>query len=233
MSDETRVVRTFGTLLLVLSIALVSPGRAGANWRVNGGETFVNQSLEVFQASTFKLLVPKQGYEIFCKEMASEGPQTIFALSSEGKGALKFSSCKTLFEGTEQPNCKPVEPIVVGIKANLILHNSLTYVLFSPTAENKFGEKIFALIKTTGLCIPFEEITVRGTMVAECLNGELKTGAKYCESETVTHYLQQASAELFTENPLRLGKEPTVSPVSFDGVVGVRLFSGNQWSGII
>lgn len=207
------------------SIALMAGG-AQANWKVGGAELKANETIAGSSHTEGILLVPAQSLEIRCKTKSLHGQLTASAFGFTV--TFLVSICITFQKGKEVAGCKPAEPIVVAAKGKLILHNSLSYLLFEPAAGGVFTTVFFNPAK----CALAEENEISGTFVAECISGELKTGAKLCEAEAVSHYFQQAPAALFPSDTMKFGE----NPMTIDGIDKVELSGANKgklWSGIV
>jgi hypothetical protein len=157
--------------------------------------------------------------EILCAVIETENLELINA-TVEAKGKVKFKTCKAWQAGAEKAACKPVEPIVAGGKARLILHNAKNYVLFEPEVAG--GN--FAQIKFKEPCALPEVNNVKGNLVAECLKAE-NLAAVDCAQEEKVHLLK-ANEVLFADALTYATKAAKLL-----GVAAVELENGKPWCG--
>jgi hypothetical protein len=229
------------SILAALLISGLSAAGAQGNWLLLfAGETKqleANESIGLTAHTEFNLLVPAQGIEILCTTLAAEGLK-ILGLSTLGEGKMKFTSCKTRQKGKESPGCKPIEPIVAGGRAHLLLHAAKNYLLLEPTG-GALGS--FAIIQfNPATCALAEENELFGAVVAECghlLVLKVEGGFAFdfvgldCSKQESTHLFRQAASQaLFEVSGLRFG----ISSATLDGIASASLngaFFGVAWSG--
>jgi hypothetical protein len=208
------------------SIALMAGG-AQANWKVGGAELKANETIAGSAHTEGNLLVPAQKLEVLCKKKEIHGELLASAFGLHA--SLLISICVTFQSGKESVGCKPIEPIVAKVKGKLILHNSLSYVLFEPATA---GGVLTTVEFNPAKCALAEENEITGTFVAECITSALATGAKLCEAEAATHYFKQAPEALFSSDKMKFGE----NPMTIDGIDKVTLSGANigkLWSGIV
>jgi hypothetical protein len=224
------------SLVAVLGLMAFMAVGAQANWLILEGAKVVESDavVEVEKHTEGNLLVKEEtNLEILCSVVETDPTAKILLLekSTIAHGHLIFKTCKTWQAGKESPNCKPVEPILAGGLAKVILHtNGENYVLFEPlTAGGNFTQ-----LKFKEPCALPELNNVKGTFVAEC--GKLEPANTFvhtdCKNHEVTHLVRQASTTLFPEDVLKYGTKTAL----IDGIAAVRLaepekFKGAAWGG--
>ncbi|HKT83398.1 MAG TPA: hypothetical protein VJQ84_06130 [Solirubrobacterales bacterium] len=231
MTSIRRRAKALGLTLLSLSgLAAVFAGGALATWLVEGKELTTNETVALKAVTTQKIVVEKKNLEIQCTVAAGEGI-TLVAKSATAEGKAKFSGCTTfspIGSGKESKNCKPKEPIVVGGKVLLILHESKNYALFEPaTAGGKFSTLEFS-----ELCALTESGDVTGSMGLYC---EHKVGGGpwlelSCDITGPSHELAPASEALFPSDVLKFG----ANTAKVSGDVSLELSganTGKSWAG--
>ena len=219
-----------------LTMLMGSSSQALAGWRVGGVELKAKESVgaEVHPLKKDKkrhhvITIPVLG-KVLCKEFhVTIGGSGSISLtpSVDATFQIQYLGCET-YDKKEVvvPSCKPTEPIKVGGKAHLILHNSRNYVLFEPEVA---GGK-FTTIEFGELCALVETSEIKGTLVAECLNTELV--AVDCATESVHHLIEPAPAELFSTDTLKFG----ANSMTFEGITDTWLSgtnAGKNFSGTV
>jgi hypothetical protein len=215
-SPKQRLKTLYPVLLAGLCLAVVGPTQAQANWRVAGGELTANESVAVSTHTEGRLSIAAQKLELLCAAVVGNGLKLI-AKSFEAEGKVKFTSCKVWQSGKESPGCKPIEPIVLGIKVRALLHSGATFLLYGPPG---LGQPFTIVIFNPAKCALAEENEVTGSFIAECLSKELKSGVKLCEAEEATH-LVQAVAPLLEEEINKGLEEKEKDGLSFGENVAV------------
>lgn len=227
--------------LLIAAVGLITLGssqpQALAGWRVGGVELKSNESVaaEVHPLKKDKkkhhliTVLPVLG-KVLCKEFhVTVGGSGSISLTPSVNATfqIQYLGCDT-YDPKENliSACKPKEPIKVGGKGHLILHNARNYFLFEPEAEGK----AFTTIEFGELCALAETGKITGSLVAECLNTELE--ATDCATEAVHHLIQPAPAALFPSDTLKFG----ASAATFEGITDTWLSganTGKNWSGTV
>jgi hypothetical protein len=243
MSNQKRGLRLLGlSLLSVLGLMAFMAVGAQAEWLIllAGGTVHVlkageNESVKVSAHTDGKLLIPAKNLEILCETVEGEELKLIGGgLLAEGK--VKFTKCKTFTIGpplTEQPKCKPDEPIVAGGIAHMILHKKpgsagpVNLILFLPPA----GSETFTTIKFPESCALIATSKVTGELHAEC--GLLDGGVFVqldCKHHQVAPIIRASASQELVTKPLKLG----ANPAFLDGEALVELsgkYIGLSWGG--
>jgi hypothetical protein len=231
MSHRKRGLKALGlSFLTALGLMAFMAAGAQANWLVLSAGTQLesneNVTVKTHEDLEFKLLVVAQALEILCLTVESDGLK-LKGLSVLAEGAVNLRKCKTwqVLKGvnTEQKGCVPSEPILVGGKGGLVLHNSLTWALL---------EVITLLVFNPAKCALAEENEVTGSLLVEC--GHLTSGAfvaENCATLALTHLLRAAANQALLSDGLFFGANPAV----LDGIAAVSLSGPNEidavWGG--
>jgi len=212
-------------------------GGAQANWLVLDPEGTTMQPDVTLSAKTHKefvLLVAAQNLEILCLKVETDpsAPLLLLAASTVAHGHVIFTECKTFVKKVLSEGCKPVEPILAGGLAELILHpaNGPSYILIKPLTGLPFTILKFNAAK----CALPEENEVGGDLVAEC--GKLEPVNTFvnvdCKTHEVTHLLQQAPQALFPTAVLTFGENPALLHGIVDTLINSpALYIGKKWGG--
>ncbi len=219
------------SLLASLGLMALVVANAQGNWLVEGAEITSNQPVVPKRHTIWGLSVESLGLEISCSKTGSSN-LTLLAKSATAEGDIEMSECTTKQKGVLVPKCAPInQPIKLGLKILLILHNSNVYLLLEPRAASgkittfEFSEEC-AITTTT-------ELT--GTSVDEC--GHLtEPGSTWvflsCANGEARHYIRPASRLLFLSDFLRFGKREAFET----GITELELSGANKgkkWSGTI
>lgn len=237
MSHAKLRCRTLGlSLFIVLGPMVFMATGAQANWFVlhQGKTVEPDVTLSASSVSELNLLVAAQKLEILCKtiETDPEAPVLLLEKSSISHGHFNLKSCKTWQSGKESPGCKPIEPILTGGLARLILHNGKTYGLLEPLTG-----KAFTIIKfNEAKCALSPENEVTGSVVDEC--GHLNPPGTWvgldCALDAVTQLGRQAPAALFPTDSLKFGENTAlVDGITALKISGPALYLGDAWGGQI
>lgn len=235
MSNRRNGLKAIGlSFLAVLGLMAFMAGGAQANWlaELEAGKELkaltTNETVAASAHTVGKLAVAAKKIEFRCTTLASSGLKLV-ASSVTAEGKVSFTGCKAfspIGSETEQKNCKPVEPIVAGGKALVVLHETKNFVLFEP--ETTGG--VFTTVEVPELCALTETSKVTGSLVAECLT--FATLAKSdCKVGEVTHLIQPTPAGLFPADVLKFGaSEATLAGVAatkLSGALATRSWAGH------
>lgn len=213
-------------LLAMLTLMAAMTTDAQANWRIEGKQIGVLESevVSVSPHATGKLLVPAQKLEISCSKFEAK-ELTLILFSAEASGKINFTGCTTVQNGKFVAGCNPLEPIVAGGVANVVLSEGVNYILVKPPP----GIGVFTTVKfNPATCALVEDSEITGSARMGCLTEELKTGD--CANEQVTHLLTENAG--FSGDQLFFGE----NSATLDGVTAVKLAgakAGKKWSGTI
>ena len=231
MNRRRHIPKVLGLMFtLALSFFMLLAAGAQANWLVGGVELKVNKGVLAKAHSALELNVASHSIEFRCANVSASGVE-LKASSAEATGKMVFSGCKAYspiaLTGTEQKNCNPVNPIEVGFKASLLLHNGVNYVLFAPNPSTS----PFTTIEIGLFCALAETSDVTGSLVAQCgrLNASSEFEGENCNVAGVTHLIKPALLALFTADSLKFG----ANGASFAGIAAVELSSKESWAGHI
>ncbi len=215
-----------GVVLLALFIlmAAMTPD-AQALWRIEGKHIGVGESelVSVSPHETGKLLVPSLKLEISCSKFEAE-KLTLVLLSTEASGKINFTGCTTVHDGKAVANCNPLEPIVAGGRADLVLSEGINYILVKSTGAGALLVIEFDPTK----CALVEDSEITGSIRMRCLTEELK--ASDCANEQVTHLLTESAG--FSGDQMFIGEHQA----TLDGITAVKLAGAQKskkWSGTI
>jgi hypothetical protein len=255
MSNQKRGLRLLGLpLLSILGLMAFMAVGAQAEWLILLADETVhvlkageNESVKISAHTASKVLIPAKNLEIVCDTLEGEELKLIGG-GSLAEGKVKLTKCKTYTIGpplTEQPKCKPAEPIVLGIVAHLVLHEvggvKKNYILFLPPA----GSETFTTIKFPETCALISTSKLTGEVLAEC--GELVEDVFTqvdCDGRAITQVecggeehqvaplLRAAESQELVTKPLKVG----ANPAFLDGEALVELsgkYKGLAWGGHI
>lgn len=227
MNHKSRGLKVLSLALLAVAglMAFMAAGAQASekSWLVEGKDITANQTVEAKAHVEGNLKVEKEtNLEILCSKISTEDLLLITG-TTEATGKVKFETCKTWQGGKDiSANCKPVEPIVAGGKALIILHSVRNYILFDP--ETVGGK--FAVIKFKEPCALPESNNVTGTLAAECLKPS-NLEAVDCKQEEAEHLLKP-NEPLFPTDALLYGAN---KPAKLTGIANVKLATGKTWAG--
>lgn len=219
-SFKTLCISVLTTLgLMALMAASVE---AAALWDVQlpREKLLLNEAIDIEDLGEGLLSVPAINLVIHCKKLEDHGA-LLAAETGTAQGTLLHSECLTLSNGVDQPNCKPIEPIVsaVLILQELAVPNGAVKLL----AEHLGSEKKFATIKYPGTCA-LPETNVKGSVLFECVSGPTHATLLSCFHDRVTQYLKPTVAQ--TGDSLSYG----LSAATISGVIEVKM-SGATYAG--
>jgi hypothetical protein len=233
MSIAKRGPKTLGlSLIAVLGLMAFIATGAQANWEVEGKELTANETVAGKGHTVWGLSVEKKNLEIQCTTTASTS--TLLAKSGTAEGETKLTGCTTfspIGSGKVNSNCKPKEPIALGFKILLILHNGNVYLLLE---GKKTGGKL-GTIEFSELCALTESSELLGSRVDEC--GHLiEPGHTWvfldCANGEARHYIRPASRLLFLSDLFKFGSnEAEVSGITELELSGAN--KGKTWGGSI
>lgn len=236
MSHTRHGLKTLG-LCLVAALSLVAltaaDAQAKGQWMVSNANVNapgeVTGELDSAEATLLSFVgATNTPMAVLCTHLEIDNA----SLSNEGKslGELKFSTCRTLLNNVESMVCLPFEPLVAKVKGLLVKRGGHTYDLFTPDEGTTFATLHFDKDGTEECTLP-EELSITGSIVAQCLfnnGGSVESG---CEHELETQLIEQAPVSLFPSDVIKFG-EKTMSLV---GSVNLHLLAphlGETWSGL-
>ena len=217
--------------LSLLGLLTLAVSGAQANWEIEGKELTANESVAAKAHTPWGLGVPAKNFEIKCNATETEGLK-LLAKSATAEGKIKLTGCATfeIKSGTELKNCKPKEPIILGIKILMILHNNEIYLLLEPASGTKF-----TTLEFSELCAITETADLIGTRVDEC--GHLTSPGNTwvhldCGNGQPRFFIRPAPKLLFPSDIKLFGK----SEVEDSGITELELSGANKgktWGGRI
>ena len=231
MSGINRAKALALTALALCSLTAMMASSAQATWLVGAGE-LVSGLRGIWTRgphTPIKLVISARNIEVRC-EAASAGSSSILGSTNKAVAEASISplfwECETfaLSSGALQSKCTPEnQPITVGGRALVILHNSKNYVLFEPGLGQPF-----TTIEFPETCALTETSNVTGSLVAEC--GTLSFAAfkgEDCAVKRKEHLLRAAPASLFEADKLKFG----ANAATLEGIGAVELLTEEEWAG--
>jgi hypothetical protein len=231
MSHRKHGLKALGLSFLVV-LGLMAFSAAGAQaageYDVNG-HTLTELGLseesitgEGVAGTTSLLLVQLPGLHILihCSLLHATGK---ILLGGVSHGTITFSTCHTKINGSFEPECDPIEPIIANVLNNLILHGSptATYILFEGSGA---GSLFTTLVFPEGCLFIPEEVEITGSVVTECLTVA-------CSTSNATHKITPNNSGLFPSDRLFFG----ATEATFTGEAELKLsgiHSGQGWAAL-
>jgi hypothetical protein len=198
---DLKRIGALGTLLMVvLAISAISSASASAAcnycWHVGGKELKSGELEEIKGAATSSYVLTGSAFglielAITCKKAATSG-MLWGGSPGTGEATIKYTECKS-----NSGLCTPAEPIEAKVKSEIVLYVSGGKKYWGDLLSGEGSYNKIAVVE----CIGFQA-EVRGSTVAEFLNGAKEKSEVGKEAESIKGYLNLAGAlsESYTDS---------------------------------